>query len=227
MTKQNRFDRLPHLKAWLPVGAISILLAVLSGLAGTIGSLRDSEFAFDQALNSAGGGALNALAAFASNIYSPKFAIILTIAVALLIWLLGKSRLDALAFGLTVAFGWLPAEAFKIMFSEPRANISGLVNQVMPQEVDTSFPSGHVCFALAFGFALYYLARNTLAKWIAAAFWVVSVLVEIWARLYVGAHYLNDVAGSFFTTLLGVVLFAYLWNRWFSVKLQTLKFFSK
>jgi hypothetical protein len=35
------------------------------------------------------------------------------------------------------------------------------------------------------------------------------------------------VIGSIFTTLLGIVVFAYLWNKWFSVKLQTLKFFKK
>jgi len=222
-----RFNRLPHLKAWLPVAVISVLLTLVSGLVGTLSQVRDGEFAIDKALNDGGNGALNLLAKFASEAYSPKFAILMTAAVALLVWLIGRSRLDALAFGLTVAFGWLPAEAFKIMFNEPRAAIGSLVNQVMPQEVDASFPSGHVCFSFAFGFALVYLARSSRAKWLAVAFWVVSVVVEIWARLYVGAHLLNDVAGSFFTTTLGIVVFAFLWNKWFSVKLQSTKLFAK
>jgi len=222
-----RFNRLPHLRAWLPVAVISTLLTLVSGLVGTLSQVRDAEFAFDKALNDGGNGVLNQLALLASEVYSPKFAITLTVVVAALIWLFGRSRLDALAFGLTVAFGWLPAEAFKIMFNEPRAAIGTLTNQVMPQEVDASFPSGHVCFAIGFGFALFYLARNSRAKWVAAAFWAVSVLVEIWARLYVGAHLLNDVVGSLFTTTLGVVVFAFLWNKWFSVKLQTTKLFAK
>ena len=206
---------------------IATLLTLLAGLLGTMENVRANAFEIDKALNAAGGPAQNALAQLASELFSPKYAIGLTVAVALLIWLVGKSRLDALAFGLTVAFGWLPAEVFKIMFNEPRADISGLANQVMPQEVDASFPSGHVCFAIAFGFAVFYLARNSRAKWFAAALWLILVVVEAWARLYVGAHLINDVIGSIFTTLLGIVVFAYLWNKWFSVKLQTLKFFKK
>ncbi|MEN9714739.1 MAG: hypothetical protein RJA35_206 [Actinomycetota bacterium] len=227
MTVQPRFNRLPHLKAWLPVAVISVLLTLLSGLVGTMSSVRDAEFAIDKALNSGGNGFTNFLAVAASEAYSPKFAILITIMIALLVWLVGRSRLDALAFALTVGFGWLPAQAFKILFNEPRADVSFLANQVMPQEVDASFPSGHVCFAIAIGFALVYLARKSRAKWVALAFWVVSVIVEIWARLYVGAHLLNDVAGSFFTTVLGIVVFAYLWNKWFSVRLQATKLFRK
>ena len=227
MSSQQRFNRLPHLRSWLPVAVIATLVTLLAGLLGTMPNLRANQFEIDKNLNAAGGPLQNAIAQLASELFSPKYAIGLTVVIALLIWILGKSRLDALAFGLTVAFGWLPAEIFKIMFNEPRADISTLPNQVMPQEVDASFPSGHVCFAIAFGFALFYLARNTRAKWAAAALWLILVITEAWARLYVGAHLLNDVVGSFFTTLLGIVVFAYLWNKWFSVKLQSLRFFKK
>jgi membrane-associated phospholipid phosphatase len=226
MTRVHRFNRLPHLKSWLPLTFFGLILALVAGLVGNNASLLSSEFEINKSLNSAGSGVLNALAKFASEVYSPKFAIAITAVCMLLIWLVGKSRLDAVGFGATVAMGWLPAEAFKIMFNEPRANISGLVNQVMPQEIDSSFPSGHLCFALGFGFAVYFLARNSRFRMAALVFWIVSVLVEAWARLYVGAHYLSDEVGSLFTTTVGILVLSYLWNKWISQKLQSYKFFA-
>jgi len=226
MRKVPKFDRMPHLKAWLPIAVFSMVLAIIAGLVGNNAGLLKAEYSFDVALNAGGGAFANQLALLASEVYSPKFAIALTAVVMLLIWLLGKSWFNALAFGAVVAFGWLPAEAFKIMFNEPRGDISLLANQVMPLEVDSSFPSGHVCFALAFGLAVVLLARGTRAQWLAIAFWVASVLLEIWARLYVGAHYLNDVVGSVFTTTVGVLLISYMWNKWFSELLQESKFYK-
>jgi undecaprenyl-diphosphatase len=226
MTRVHRFNRLPHLKSWLPLTIFGLILALVAGLVGSNTGLLASEFGINHSLNAAGNGFLNALAVFASEVYSPKFAVFLTAVCMLLIWLFGKSRLDALGFGATVAMGWLPAEAFKIMFNESRANVSSLVNQVMPQEVDSSFPSGHVCFALGFGFAVYFLARNSRFRVAALVFWIASVLIEAWARLYVGAHYLSDEVGSIFTTTVGILVFSFLWNKWISQKLQSFKFFA-
>ena len=226
MTRIHRFNRLPHPKAWLPISVFSVVLALVAGLAGTNQGFLTNEFQINKALNASGGVVANGLADFMSNIYSPKFAIIIALVAMLLIWIFGKSSLDAVAFGGTIAFGWLPAEAFKIIFNEPRASIADLVNKVGAQEVDSSFPSGHVCYAIAIGFALYYLARNTKYSYLVLAFWIVSVLLEAWARLYVGAHYLSDELGSLFTTTVGILIFAYLWNRWLSQKLQSYKFFA-
>jgi len=226
MTRIHRFNRLPHPKAWLPISVFSVVLALVAGLIGTNQSFLSNEFEINKALNTAGGLIPNLVANLMSEVYSPKLAIIITAVTMLLIWFLGKSSLDAVGFGATVAFGWLPAEAFKIMFNEPRAKISSLTNQVGIQEVDASFPSGHVCFALAFGFALYYLARKSRFKVAALVFWIVTIVLEAWARLYVGAHYLSDELGSLFTTTVGILIFAYLWNKWLSQKLQSYKFFA-
>jgi len=226
MTRIHRFNRLPHPKAWLPISVFSVVLTLVAGLVGTNPAFLTNEFAINKALNSAGGLIPNVVAGFMGDMYSPKMAIILTFVTMVLIWLVGKSSLDAFGFGATVAFGWLPAEAFKIMFNEPRADITALVNKVSPQEVDASFPSGHVCFALAFGFALWFLARNSRMALPAAIFWAVTVVLEAWARLYEGAHYLSDELGSVFTTTVGILLFAYIWNKWLSQKLQSYKFFA-
>lgn len=225
MIKLQRFNRLPHLKQWLPLSIVATLLALGAGFLGTNASILEAEFKVDQKLNNMGAHTLPTIAKLASEIYSPKFAIIITLVMVLGIWLIGKSLFDGLAFALTVAFGWLPAEFFKIMFNEPRPEVAKLSHFVLPQETDTAYPSGHVCFAVAFGFALFYLLRQTKAKWFAVAFWVVSVVVEAWARLFVGAHYLNDIFGSICTTFVGVMVFAYLWNKYVSERLQETKFF--
>lgn len=225
MIKLQRFNRLPHLKQWLPLSIVATLLALGAGFLGTNAGVLAAEFEIDQRLNRMGGHTLPTIAKLASLVYSPKYAVILTLVMVVLIWLVGKSLFDGLAFALTVAFGWLPAEFFKIMFNEPRPDVTKLSHLVLAQETDTAYPSGHVCFALAFGFALFYLLRQTKAKWFAVAFWAVSVLVEAWARLYVGAHYLNDVLGSLCTTFVGVMVFAFLWNKYVSERLQETKFF--
>lgn len=225
MRKVPKFDRIPHPKAWLPVGVFSIILAIVAGLVGHNSGLLKSQFELSIALNQGGNAFTNALSVFASEAYSPKFAVAITAATMLIIWVSRKSWFDAVAFGAVVAFGWLPAQPLKLMFDEPRGDISLLANQVMPLETDSSFPSGHVCFAISFGFALFLLARGTRAQWVAVTFWFASIALEIWARIYVGAHYLNDVVGSLFTATFGILLFAYIWNKWFSELLQESKFY--
>lgn len=226
MTSNNRFKTMPQVRAWLPLSVFSLILTLIAGLVGSNANLLKSEFSIDASMNSNGNGLLNSIANLFSTVYSPKGALILTLVVMVLIWLVGKSRLDAVGFGLTVAFGWLPAEVFKLAFKEPRGDISGFVNKVTAQEVDASFPSGHVCFAIAFGFAVWYLSRRTRLRNVVLVLWPVSVIIEGWARLYVGAHYLNDEVGSVFTATLGILIFGFLWNKWISPKLLSLKFFA-
>ena len=228
MTKPAVLNRLPLPRLWPAWVVAALLLALASGVAGLNSEILAAEFELDKSLNASGGHAFNQISAFASDVYSPKWAVVLILLLAVAIWLLGKSRIDAFGFLAIVAAGWLPAEVFKLTFNEPRPDASLLVNTgFLPPEIDSAFPSGHLCFALSIGYALYLLARKTRAKYWVLAFWILSSVVMGWARLYVGVHYLNDLAGSIFTSLAGVLLLAWVWNRWLFSALINTAFFRQ
>ena len=222
----SKLAQLPLSKHWLPIVVVSVLLTVVSGLVGTIDWVRSAEFGLDQFLNATGNGLFDALASTASQVYSPKFAVILTLAIMVAIWIFKKSRLDALTFGAIIAAGWLPAEVFKLAFNEPRPDQSLLNHLVVQREVDAAFPSGHLCFAIAIGYGLFLLARNTRVERLVLVLWLISLPLMGWARMYVGVHYLNDLLGSLFSSITGLTLFALLWNNWLSSVLGKLRFFQ-
>jgi undecaprenyl-diphosphatase len=225
MPKKAILSQFPLPRRWLPLTVSSLVLATLSGLAGTNSAVLAAEFEIDRALNANGNKLLTDIAVFASEIYSPKWAIVLTLLVAAAIWLVTKSRIDALGFMATIAAGWLPAEVFKLSFNEPRPDTSLLIEgSPVPPEIDSAFPSGHLCFALAFGYAIYLLTRHSRAKNWVLIFWVLSSVVMGWARLFVGVHYVNDLVGSCFTSLAGVLLLAWIWNRWLYQAFSKTKF---
>ena len=68
-------------------------------------------------------------------------------------------------------------------------------------DYSSSFPSGHVCLSLAiFGF-ISFLTTQQLAKkwrWIPYIFFSTLITLISYSRLYLGAHWLQDVLGSFF-----------------------------
>lgn len=227
MTSRSYLKKLPLAKAWLPIVVVSTVLTTVAGLLGTLDWIRDIEFSFDRFLNASGNPVLDAIAVFASELYSPKWAVVLTLVIIVAIWLKTKSRLDALIFGSIVAAGWLPAQAFKWIFNEPRPNQNLLSHRLVPLEVDAAFPSGHLCFALAIGYGLFLLSRHTRVSKIVLALWVISVPVMGWARLYVGVHYVNDLIGSLFASILGITAFSALWNLWLGERVARLKFFNK
>ena len=227
MSKIPRLSQLPQPKGWLPIAVVSTILAIVCGLAGTNSGFLDAQYKVNLWLNQSGNDFTTSLSKYGSLMFSPKQAIILTLVVMAVIWFIGRSPFGAIEFGSMVAFGWLPAEVFKLLFNEPRGNVALLTNQVLPLETDTSFPSGHVCFAIAFGFAVYQFARGTRFQTLVTILWPVLVVFEAWARLYAGAHYLNDVFGSIFTTIVGALVLIAVWDNQLSPRLQKIKLFQK
>lgn len=210
----NRLQRLPQARLWWFWVALSLVAGAIIGALGQLfPALLTAQFEWDKTLNAAGGPLQDAVANIAGEVYSPKFAIAITLAVSALIWIMGKSRLDAIAFAMITAFGWLPAEIYKLLINEGRPDQTLLSHTVVANEADNAFPSGHVCFAISFGFALYLYFRNSKLRWLALAYWVVSVPVLAWARLYSGVHYFSDVLGSFFASMAGLVLIGWLWDK--------------
>ena len=77
--------------------------------------------------------------------------------------------------------------------------------------VDSSFPSGHVAAAAAYGALVVVVAWHTRRWWLrAGTALVVAMVVAIvaWSRVYRGMHYLSDVTAG---VALGVASIAAVW----------------
>jgi undecaprenyl-diphosphatase len=108
--------------------------------------------------------------------------------------------------------GWVASEFFKIIVARQRPNAALLFDPLAPETGSDSFPSGHVSFAVALGFAVYFLARGTRWAKVTAVGAAAMALVVAWSRLYIGVHYPTDVAASFLAASAAVVMLTGLWN---------------
>ncbi len=121
--------------------------------------------------------------------------VIVPLLVLLGAWLLRTGRVRSLAFLVVAMVGSLVLQgALKPIFARPRPELAW--SQVLP---DYSFPSGHTLNAVVFygGVALVIWSvfgrRAGLAALATAA--VIALAVGV-SRIYLGAHFLTDVAGA-------------------------------
>jgi undecaprenyl-diphosphatase len=135
-----------------------------------------TELGIDQDLSQHHAAALTAVAMALNVVFGPVAGLALIGATALSIWLFRGGLPKAVAFGLVASSGWVASEIFKLIVARQRPNPALLFDPLAPETGSNSFPSGHVSFAVALGFAVYFLARGTRwAKVTAAGAAVVAV----------------------------------------------------
>lgn len=205
---------LPQVRQWLLLGAL--LCAAVIGLGLVVRLVpgdTSAELAVDQSLSLHHSVALTAVAMGINVLFAPMAGLSLIGVVALYLWLVRRDLVRAVAFGLVACSGWVAGEVFKLIFARQRPNPELLFDPLAPETGSDSFPSGHVCFAVALAFALYFLTRGTRWARVVAAAGAVMAVAVAWSRLYIGVHYPTDVAASFLAGSAAVVLIAGLWNR--------------
>lgn len=207
--KTLAIPRVSHPLWWI-ISSLVIVLAL-----GTWGLLfpdaRAAQISLNIFVNEHGNRVLNIVALAVEKIFSPLYAIGLTAALAVIVWIFSKSLWTAVGFGLAVAAAWLPVEVFKLLFNEPRPDATQLLNVVVPSQVDTSFPSGHVSFVIGLVYALLLLVGPGRVKTLLLILGILAVVITAYARIYAGVHYLSDDIGSVFTSILGILIFQLLW----------------
>lgn len=209
-----QFRAIPQARHWLLLGILLSAAVLALGLTTKLvpgGSV--AEMGVDQDLSQHHAALLTGVAMSLNVVFGPAAGVVLVAAVALYLWVVRRSLVKAVAFGLVASSGWVASEFFKLLIARQRPNPALLFDPLAPETGSNSFPSGHVSFAVALGFALYFLARGTRWVKLTAVAAAVLALVVAWSRLYIGVHYPTDVAASFLAASAAVVLLAGLWNR--------------
>jgi len=201
--------RTTHPLWWMIVSLVIVVAIGAWGL--SYPDARASQISINMYVNEHGNGVFDLLAQGVEKIFSPLYAIGLTAILVVIVWITKRSFWAAAGFGLAVAAAWLPVEAFKLLFNEPRPDATQLVNVVVPFQVDTSFPSGHVSFVIGLTYALLLLVRKGWFKPVLVILAAILVVVAAYARIYAGVHYVTDTVGSVFTSLLGILIFQQIW----------------
>lgn len=141
--------------------------------------------------------------------------VLLTLAVALQLWINGHARRALFA---VIAVGGAQAlsETLKAFFARPRPDI-------VPHEVavySASFPSGHAMLATAAYFTLAFILaaeidrqRNRTGLYASAA--VLAFLIGV-SRVYLGVHWPSDVLAGWCAGLAWAVAAASLYRRFFA-----------
>lgn len=206
---------LPQIRRWVlwPVVMAAAVLALGFGAKLNPG-FTASELTVDQEISDHHDGFLSGAALALNVIFGPVGGVVLLALVCLFLLLVRRSPVNAIALGAVSAVGWLSCQIFKVIVGRPRPDQALLADPLAPESASDSFPSGHVCLAVALAFAMYYLARST--RWQKTA--IVSGLVLIAAvaasRLYIGVHYPIDVLASIIAASASVLFFAGLWNTY-------------
>lgn len=181
-----------------PVGTIAV--AVVVGVALLVAGLvlRTHPFDLDVviALNQLHTGAWGALADFLYVGFGPAAAVVLTLVLAGIVWLVSRSFLTAISFGAIVAVTWLPVAVLKVIVDRPRPEASALSHLYAPAQVDGSYPSGHTAFVVALAFAAWYLLRDTRWAWLVVVVGAAATAVVGLAVVSDGLHYPTDVLAS-------------------------------
>jgi undecaprenyl-diphosphatase len=205
---------LPQPRRWLLLGAVLCAAVVALGL--TVQLLpgeTTAELQVDRDLSQHHVAVLTAVAMVINVLFGPVAGLGLVAAITMTLWLVRRDLARAAAFCLVACSGWVASEVFKLIIARQRPNPALLFDPLAPETGSNSFPSGHVAFAVALAFALYFLSRGT--RWsrpVAAAGAAMAVIVA-WSRVYIGVHYPTDVVASFLAASAAVVLLAGLWNR--------------
>ncbi|PYH01365.1 PAP2 family protein [Arthrobacter stackebrandtii] len=206
---------LPQMGSWVLWPAVMAVFVLALGFSAKfIPGYTPAELVVDQNISAHHDGFLNTVALALNTVFGPLGGVILVAVVCLFLLLVRRAPVNAIAFGAVAAVGWLSCQIFKVIVGRHRPDPALLANPLAPESASDSFPSGHVCLAVALAFALYYLAWGTGREKLAVVFGIFMVVVVGLSRLYIGVHYPTDVLASVIAASAAVLFFTGVWNRY-------------
>lgn len=148
---------------------------------------------------------LDSLSALGSNLAATMVKIAVTAVLAIIMRLVWKRWREPLMMVVPLV---LEASVFitvTYLVSRPRPDVERLESS----PVDSSFPSGHVAAAAAYGaliIIVFWHVRNRVARALVIALCVAVPLIVGWARMYRGMHHLTDVLAGLVLGIVSVVV---------------------
>ena len=212
---QTRLATLPVPRHWIVLSVLLALAEIALGVTVTlVRQIAPAEVVVDQVLSRDHNAVLTAIALAINAILSPLGVVVILAAVLVVLLLVFRSPVNAVAVTMIAATGWLSSEGFKLIVSRPRMSSSLLADPLASESGLDSFPSGHTSFAVAMAIALYLLARNTRWSKLALGGGIVFAVVVGASRLYLGVHYPSDILGAVLGPIAVIIFIAGLWNRY-------------
>ena len=141
-----------------------------------------------------------------TEVFRPMFVAPATLIAALFLW----RRLRAMALLVPLAFGASIAMTYVMKWLLDRDRPAGPLRlSELPARHDGAFPSAHVAGVTGTGMALIQVLAPMIRRGLATALkWAVVALVGVVAlsRVWVGAHWLSDVAGGLAAGVVGLII---------------------
>lgn len=198
-----------------PSGARTIVIAAVVAAVVTVLGFMIKAHPVDVsgavALNRLRTGLVGTFATGIYHVFSPVPAVLLTVAVAGVIWARTRDLRTVVAFAGVVAGTWLPLAVVKLIVNRPRPESALLAHPYTPALTDPSYPSGHTAFVTSLAIALAMVLWGT--RWRAAAAVIGALVVVVVAVSLVvdGVHFPSDVLASVVWALAVAPAARYLW----------------
>lgn len=145
-------------------------------------------------------------------IFSPPIAVVVGLVTAAIIFVVTRRWLVVLHFAVLVLGTWLSSEVVKVIVHRPRP-AGHIADTLVPNPDPDSYPSGHVCFAVGLGFAIFVLVIGSHARWVVAVFAILVSVSTALSRIYLGIHYPTDVVASLVFAAAAFIAIETLWRR--------------
>ena len=193
---------------------VAVLLVLVGGIAlAHSSSVTSAETQLLAKVASARVGWLVSVSLALDWVFSPPIALIVGLVATALVFVATRSWVTVLHFALLVLGTWLSSEVIKILVHRPRPTAK-LADTLVPNPDPDSYPSGHVCFAVGLGLAIFVLAIRSRVRLIVAVLAILLALVTAASRVYLGIHYPTDALASLVFGVAAFVGIETVWRRW-------------
>lgn len=184
---------------------ITILLLTFIGLLISVlleYELHIDSFMYDTVILNTRNNFLTGILSAITFLASPKFLIIASIVVFLLL----KGKKEKFYFTFNICFITLLNQILKRLILRPRPDVVQLVKQG-----GYSFPSGHSMASVAFyGYLIYLLWKTNWKKTykcIGTVLLITLIFLICFSRIYLGVHYTSDVLAGICLSVIHLIVY--------------------
>jgi membrane-associated phospholipid phosphatase len=193
---------------------IVVILVIVAGIALThSGGETAAETRLLASVAASRVGALVSISLALNWLFSPPIALIVGVIATAGVFAVTRSWVTVLHFVLLVLGTWLSSEVVKLIVHRPRP-AARLADTLVPNPDPDSYPSGHVCFAVALGLAIFVLAIRSRARVIILVLAILLALITAGTRIYLGIHYPTDALASLVFGVAAFIGIETIWRRY-------------